>query len=69
MEDVGTANNALPAVSPLAGEPIKHADAERLARVLKAFANPARLRLLRLIQSAPGDEASPTSSDSEVGGR
>jgi ArsR family transcriptional regulator len=48
----------MPAISPLAGEPIERADAERLAGVLKAFADPARLRLLSLIQSAPGGEAS-----------
>jgi ArsR family transcriptional regulator len=60
MEDVGTAlaETAMPAISPLAGEPIKRADAERLAGVLKALADPARLRLLSLIQSAPGGEAS-----------
>ncbi|MFG3301527.1 ArsR/SmtB family transcription factor [Micromonospora chersina] len=58
MHDVGTPKTAAPAVSPLAGEPIKRADAERLAGVLKAVADPARLRLLSLIQSAPEDEAS-----------
>lgn len=55
---MGTAKTATPAISPLAGEPIKRADAERLAGVLKAFADPARLRLLSLIQSAPEGEAS-----------
>ncbi|MFE9695085.1 ArsR/SmtB family transcription factor [Micromonospora sp. NPDC005806] len=62
MEDVGTPKTAAPAISPLAGEPIKRADAGRLAGVLKAFADPARLRLrlrlLSLIQSAPEGEAS-----------
>ncbi|NIL43555.1 winged helix-turn-helix transcriptional regulator [Salinispora arenicola] len=48
----------MPAVSPLTGEPMKRADAERLAGVLKALADPARLRLLSLIQSAPEREAS-----------
>ncbi|MEU7585315.1 metalloregulator ArsR/SmtB family transcription factor [Micromonospora sp. NPDC049230] len=48
----------MPAISPLTGDPIKRADAERLAGVLKAFADPARLRLLSLIQSAPEGEAS-----------
>jgi ArsR family transcriptional regulator, arsenate/arsenite/antimonite-responsive transcriptional repressor len=33
------------------------AEAERLARALKALADPARLRLLSLIQSQPGNEA------------
>ncbi|GAB3182123.1 hypothetical protein GCM10027259_34860 [Micromonospora palomenae] len=58
MQDVGAAKTATPVTSPLAGEPIKRADAERLAGVLKAFADPARLRLLSLIQSAPEGEAS-----------
>ncbi|MFI7209426.1 ArsR/SmtB family transcription factor [Micromonospora aurantiaca (nom. illeg.)] len=58
MHDVGTTKTAAPAVSPLAGEPIKRADAERLAGVLKAVADPARLRLLSLIQAAPEGEAS-----------
>jgi ArsR family transcriptional regulator len=47
----------MPVVSPLAGEPMKRADAGRLAGVLKALADPARLRLLSLIQSAPDGEA------------
>ncbi|MFI2711304.1 MULTISPECIES: ArsR/SmtB family transcription factor [Micromonospora] len=58
MEGVGTAKTAMPSISPLTGEPIKRADAERLAGVLKAFADPARLRLISLIQSAPQGEAS-----------
>ncbi len=58
MEDVGTTKTDTPAVSPIAGEPIKRADAQRLAGVLKAVADPARLRLLSLIQSAPEGEAS-----------
>lgn len=52
----------MPAISPLAGEPIKSADAQRLAGVLKAFADPARLRLLSLIQSAPEGEATVVTS-------
>jgi ArsR family transcriptional regulator len=47
----------MPQISPLAGEPIERADAERLAGVLKALADPARLRLLSLIQSASDGEA------------
>src|SRR6266508_3016436 len=59
MEYVGTAlaETTLPQISPLGGEPIDRADAERLAGVLKALADPARLRLLSLIQSAPEGEA------------
>ncbi|MFG1719093.1 ArsR/SmtB family transcription factor [Micromonospora chalcea] len=48
----------MPAASPLTGEPMKPADAQRLTGVLKAFADPARLRLLSLIQSAAQGEAS-----------
>ncbi|WP_432844254.1 ArsR/SmtB family transcription factor [Dactylosporangium sp. CA-092794] len=55
---MGTATTATPAVSPLVGDPIERADAEQLAGVLKAFADPARLQLLSLIQSAPEGEAS-----------
>lgn len=47
----------LPQSSPLAGEPYDRVDAERLAGVLKALADPARLRLLSLIQASPDGEA------------
>ena len=59
MEIVGTAlaEMTMPQISPLAGEPIERADAERLAGVLKALADPARLRLLSVIQAAEGGEA------------
>ncbi|MEU4779732.1 metalloregulator ArsR/SmtB family transcription factor [Micromonospora sp. NPDC023633] len=43
---------------PIRATPIKRADADRLAGALKAIADPARLRLLSLIQSAPEGEAS-----------
>ncbi len=43
--------------SPLLQEPIAADDAEGLAAVLKAIADPARLRLLSLIQAQPGHEA------------
>ncbi|MQA27151.1 MAG: metalloregulator ArsR/SmtB family transcription factor [Micromonosporaceae bacterium] len=43
--------------SPVAGEPVSRNDAERLAVVLKALADPTRLRLLSLVQSAPRSEA------------
>src|SRR5689334_19280669 len=49
----------MPWISPLNGEPINYSDAERLAGVLKALADPARLRLLSLLQSAPGGTACP----------
>jgi ArsR family transcriptional regulator len=55
----------LPASSPIAAvccapvtaAPLGQAAAERLAAVLKALADPARLRLLSLIASRPGGEA------------
>ncbi len=56
MPTATTAPNQ-PTVSPLTGDPIESADARRLAGVLKALADPARLRLLSLIQSAEGGEA------------
>lgn len=43
--------------SPLAGEPVSRNDAERLAVILKALADPTRLRLLSLVQSSPKAEA------------
>src|SRR5262245_65941223 len=59
IEVVGTAlaEMTMPQISPLAGEPIDRADAEPLAGVLKALADPARLRLLSLIQASPDGEA------------
>ena len=45
------------ACAPLLQEPIAAEDAEHLAGALKAIADPARLRLLSLIQAQPGHEA------------
>ena len=57
------AEMTMPQISPLAGEPIERADAERLAGVLKALADPARLRLLSLIQSSTdGERFSPSNA-------
>ena len=42
---------------PLLAAPLGAADAESMARALKVLADPARLRLLSLIQSQPGHEA------------
>ena len=42
---------------PLLQEPLKARDAEQLASALKVIADPARLRLLSLIQAQPGHEA------------
>jgi ArsR family transcriptional regulator len=41
---------------PLLQEPLAEEDAARLARALKTIADPARLRLLSLIQAQPGGE-------------
>ena len=43
--------------APLLQEPIAAEDAEQLAGALKAIADPARLRLLSLIQAQPEHEA------------
>jgi ArsR family transcriptional regulator len=42
---------------PLLAGPLPPAEAENLARALKVLADPARLRLLSLIQSQPDHEA------------
>jgi ArsR family transcriptional regulator, arsenate/arsenite/antimonite-responsive transcriptional repressor len=42
---------------PLLAEPLSAEDADRLAAPLRALADPARLRLLSLIQSHEGGEA------------
>ncbi len=43
--------------SPLLAGPLPAEDAESIARALKVLADPARLRLLSLIQSQPDHEA------------
>ena len=45
------------ACPPLLQAPLGASDADALARSLKALADPARLRLLSLIQAHPGGEA------------
>ncbi len=47
----------VPCCTPIAGAPLGAAEAADLARVLKALADPARLRLLSVIQAAAGGEA------------
>jgi ArsR family transcriptional regulator len=42
---------------PLAAEPLSRAQAEQVAPLLKALADPVRLRLMSLIASRPGGEA------------
>ena len=53
-----SAEHLLPDTSPLAGEVYDPGDAQRLAGVLRALADPARLRLLSLIASAEDGEVS-----------
>lgn len=43
--------------APLSGAPLDSVESERLAAVLKAIADPARLRVLSLILAQPGGEA------------
>jgi ArsR family transcriptional regulator len=43
--------------APLLGAPLSQDDAVELARVLKALADPVRLRLVSLIAATPGGEA------------
>jgi ArsR family transcriptional regulator len=43
--------------SPLTREPLSQDDAERIAPLVKALADPARLRLLSLVASHDGGEA------------
>ena len=43
--------------APLAAEPLSQAQAEQVAPLLKALADPVRLRLMSLIASRPGGEA------------
>jgi len=54
MKTIATIAAACP---PLLQGPIDTEDAEQLATALKAIADPARLRLLSLIQAQPDQEA------------
>ena len=47
----------VPCCPPIAGTPLSADEAVELATVLKALADPARLRLLSVIQAAEGGEA------------
>jgi ArsR family transcriptional regulator len=47
----------IPCCTPIAGAPLGTEEAAELAAVLKALADPARLRLLSVIQAADGGEA------------
>jgi ArsR family transcriptional regulator len=54
---VSTPAQALACCSPLTRQPLTRADAQRIAPLLKALADPARLRLLSLVASHEGGEA------------
>jgi ArsR family transcriptional regulator, arsenate/arsenite/antimonite-responsive transcriptional repressor len=54
MKTLGLLTTSCP---PLLAGPLLAEDAEGLARALKVLADPARLRLLSLIQAQPGHEA------------
>jgi ArsR family transcriptional regulator len=54
METIATIAVSCP---PLLQEPLEPKEADQLASALKALAEPARLRLLSLIQAQPGHEA------------
>ncbi|MET9067788.1 metalloregulator ArsR/SmtB family transcription factor [Streptosporangium sandarakinum] len=51
------APSATQCCAPIAREPLGEADAAELATLLKAVADPVRLRLLSMIGSHPGGEA------------
>src|SRR5580765_3750572 len=54
MQPIATITASCP---PLLQAPFDAAQAERLGAALKVLADPARLRLISLIQSQPGNEA------------
>ncbi len=54
MKSIATITASCP---PLLQEPIEPAQADQLAAALRVLADPARLRLLSLIQAQPGSEA------------
>ena len=57
MKAVQTIATIAASCPPLLQGPLDPGDAEQLAEALKAIAEPARLRLLSLIQAQPGHEA------------
>jgi ArsR family transcriptional regulator, arsenate/arsenite/antimonite-responsive transcriptional repressor len=54
---VPTIATIAPACPPLLEEPLGPGEAVQLASALRVLADPARLRLLSLIQAQPGNEA------------
>jgi ArsR family transcriptional regulator, arsenate/arsenite/antimonite-responsive transcriptional repressor len=68
MDDAGFDGSGLQVCcSPLAGEPLSVVEAERLAAVLKAVADPTRLRLLSMVAADEGGEACVCDLTSPVG--
>ena len=57
IDPVNTIATIAASCPPLLQEPLQPEEAEQLASALKAIAEPARLRLLSLIQAQPGHEA------------
>ena len=57
LELMLTPSQAVACCSPLAREPMTSAQAEQVAPMLKALADPVRLRLMSLIASHEGGEA------------
>ncbi len=57
MHGVDTIATVAASCAPLLQGPLAAEDAEQLAGALKVIADPARLRLLSLIQAQPGHEA------------
>jgi ArsR family transcriptional regulator len=51
------ATDAAACCAPLTREPLGAENAERLARTLKAIADPARLRLISIVAASEGGEA------------
>lgn len=52
-----TAAQTITCCAPMSREPLSRASAEQIAPLLKALADPVRLRLVSLVASHPGGEA------------
>jgi ArsR family transcriptional regulator len=57
VKTIATIATIAASCSPLLQEPLTAEEADQLAAALKVIADPARLRLLSLIQAQPGHEA------------
>jgi ArsR family transcriptional regulator, arsenate/arsenite/antimonite-responsive transcriptional repressor len=57
VEETTMSEPGLACCTPLTGTPMSAAQAERVAPVLKALADPVRLRLVSLIAASAGGEA------------